>query len=187
MKELQDIARHEAGHYIAARCLGFPAAEITLELQIFNGHKAGSSVTVGQPLESLPAVVSYLRKRVQVLFAGALAESLRHGKVNQDYALKCLEEKGGTNDFAKARELINLLRNIEHHETMTPETAQAELDPLSEKAWTDTISLVEGEADNIEALASQLAKEVKAVGTKFTISADMLNGYSCLAAKLSKT
>jgi hypothetical protein len=187
MKELQDVARHEAGHYIVARCLGFPATEITLELQILNGHKAGSSVTVCQPLESLPAVVSYLRERVQVLFAGALAESLCHGKANQDYALKCLQERGGSDDYSKARELINLLRNIEHHATVAPEASQTELDALSEKAWTETISLVEGEADVIETLASQLTKEVKAVGTKFTISVDMLNGYSCLAARFPKT
>jgi hypothetical protein len=63
--------RHECGHLIIARSLGFSTGGIKL-----SPTEAGASIDLLLSLKSLDEVLEFIERRVQVLYAGSLAESL---------------------------------------------------------------------------------------------------------------
>jgi hypothetical protein len=74
----QLIGRHGAGHYIVALVFGFRAGDLTLKMiGPIEGHEAGAGIKLGQPLTNREDILQYLKKRVQVLYAGVLAEALQ--------------------------------------------------------------------------------------------------------------
>jgi len=110
------LARHEAGHYVAARALGFKTGSIKLTIIDLEGgyHLGGSEVELDRALYKIDDIMKYLEDRVQVLYAGALAQSLSNGKVVCEDAVEILKKRGGWADLANAREHIPLIRNIRY-------------------------------------------------------------------------
>ncbi len=111
-QQILPVGCHEAGHYVVAKLLGFKTGSLKIEIKN-NSPKGGSALELVRGLSNVKDIVSYLENRVQVLFAGALAESLSNGKIDEDLANIILENSSQF-DFAKARELIHLIRNIKY-------------------------------------------------------------------------
>jgi hypothetical protein len=59
--------------------MGFATDEVTVRIIGHDGHDGSATIQLAQPLTSLDAIKSYLERRVLVLYAGALAETLRPG------------------------------------------------------------------------------------------------------------
>jgi hypothetical protein len=173
---IREIGQHEAGHYMAARHARFKAGGITLTI-IDNkgGHKAGSEIAPACSLQGDLDITSYLERRVTVLYAGALAESLLNGSVRNDLALKCVRFEGGIRDYDKARELIHLIRNIKFATAITEDDIQAGLDSIDKELWSRATRIVENEHEMIKALGSRLASEFTYVGQTVTLSENVLD------------
>ena len=162
------VAQHEMGHYVVARVLGVPTSDVSLEIiGPIDGHRGEADVRLAQPLFSLRDVEMYLRRRVKVLYAGALAETLPARapvkQVDNERAIKILRcpGNGAEQDYAKVRELIHLLRNVRQQGNELNATAiQAELDSLSHELWNEARQLVEKHAETIVGLAFNLASRV---------------------------
>lgn len=108
--KLLPIAKHEAGHWVAANILGFVVKDINFKIiDSFNNHKC--SVVVKLDFSSFNAsnIIDYCEKRIQVLYSGALAQSLNDGKVD-DCELGRIIESNASSDMEKARELIRIAR-----------------------------------------------------------------------------
>jgi len=92
------ITQHEVGHFVAARVLRFRTDGITVEMLPRGGHQGSAGVLLAEPLKTMDEIKDYLRRRVQVLYAGALAQTLRENapkmEVNQQAACDDLM-KGG--------------------------------------------------------------------------------------------
>lgn len=180
------IARHEFGHYVVARALGFQTGEISLTLNFPDGHRGEASVTLSRPVS--PAEISdYLEKRVQILYAGALAEALVKQTVDQDLALTLIADRGAQQDHAKARELIQLLRNCRFPTTTDYEQAEAELAAIDLELWNKAAELVEFHAEDIHGLAGRLISEIKAYDQKVTLSATELDMLPALLDRFGPT
>src|SRR5271156_3522275 len=87
--------RHECGHLVVARSLGFPTGGIHL-----SAAEAGASIDLLLSLKTMDEVLEFIERRVQVLYAGSLAESLVRKKVQDDVVNKLLMSTAA-NDFAK--------------------------------------------------------------------------------------
>ncbi|ESX79984.1 M50 family metallopeptidase [Mesorhizobium sp. LSHC414A00] len=149
-------ARHEFGHYVVARILGFGTGGVSVGRELLPTSGAGHvGILLMQPLRSLDDVVRYSRDRIKVAFAGVAASELRDGIVDQDQATVQLTNGGGKDDYSKAVEHVNVLRNILHPNSDAI-LAEGEIKALCDELSDETIAIVEKEHKLIEALAEQL-------------------------------
>lgn len=168
------LARHEAGHYVIARILGFSAGALSLVmLDHHGGHKGCSEFNPTRALVTIDDIVNYSEDRTQVLYAGALAQSLSNGKIDEAVAIKVLSE-GGANDFAKARENIRLIRNIRFSETSDECEMNRELKEISDDLWGKSIDMVENDHLLICGLGSRIASELEYISQEFVLSEEEL-------------
>jgi len=161
----QRVAKHEAGHFIVSRVHGFPTGAVFATVLDSSGaFMGGSEITLARPLASLEDVSLYLTRRIQVLYAGALAESLTaNGKVVNGDALS-VRSTAAKDDFSRATELIQLARNLKHPEPATHEEFQVQLNAIDGEAWNAAAACVEKEHLLILGLAGRMEEALMAAG-----------------------
>lgn len=148
------VAQHEVGHYAVAKVLGFGTGSIDLTIFDLNGgHQAGSEIYPSCALRDMQGIDDYLERRITVLYAGALAETLNKGTLNNDDAIKSLRAGGGVRDFDKARELIQLLRSIRFPDSANDDQINIELNDIDNKLWNRAAEIVQAECEIIEGIA----------------------------------
>jgi prephenate dehydrogenase len=73
---LDQIARHEVGHAVVARVLGFKTGAISLMLKAANGdHTACATTPLYTSTPNSADVESYIERRIMVLIAGTMSEA----------------------------------------------------------------------------------------------------------------
>lgn len=176
------VAHHEMAHYVIAKAMGFKTEDVSLTLIGHNGHSGSATIILTEPLRSLDDMSKYLERRVLVLYAGAIGETLSATHiptkgVDQEQAIEIISgEMGAEQDHAKARELINLLRNLSHPGTEVEAQIQSEIDEINNRLWMRAVELVERFEDTITGLGGALVGRLEAVGETATLSADFLEG-----------
>jgi hypothetical protein len=100
------IARHECGHYIVARSLGFHPGKLILTMLHPHGHRGESEQALHQNVETKEQILDFLERRAQVLCAGVIAEATSQvGVYDNDAAVRLMREGGGADqDYGKYRE-----------------------------------------------------------------------------------
>ena len=139
--------------------LGFQTGYCAVTVNIQDGHRGESEITLPTPLRSVADTISYFERRVQVLYAGALAESLRDNTIDNKQAITNIRE-GGASDHGKAKELIHIIRDLLHPDT-TAEDTQPELDSIDLRLWNAAAKVVFAEKACIEKLAFKLVAKVE--------------------------
>jgi hypothetical protein len=186
-KTLVEVSKHEVGHYVIARCLGFQVGAISIQITNQSGaHEASSEVTLFQPLTDADAILRYAEKRVQILYAGALAQTLHNSTTDHRAAVKTLHSISGKSDYDKAREMIHLIRNIKYPADTGDPEVQGHLDEIDKALWIITRDLVIRESEVIERLAERIIFEVKFLGLKYTINAADINGLLAIEARFGE-
>lgn len=158
------IAHHEMGHYVIARALGFATGGVRLSVTMDLRHQGGASITLARPITSMEAMKTHLEARMMVLFAGAMGQTLSSAKstgkrVDKSQAVAILKGAlGAEQDYAKVKELQNLLRNITFPDTdpASAERITAELKVITDRVWSRAQTAVEDLADTISELAITL-------------------------------
>lgn len=181
-ERVRTLAQHEMGHYVLARVMGFGTGKVTMELMGFDGRRGGSTIHLDQPTADLDAVISYLERRVIVLYAGALAEALSPVQTPQkgiDQA-KASEiflspNLGAGEDHAKVREALMLLRNIHNVTRCDKNDVQRQMNDIGNRLWARASELVEQFEDTIVGLACSLTQtlQVSGVGNSQAIQGSM--------------
>jgi hypothetical protein len=114
--------RHEYGHLISARILGFQTGEVGLKLFPENReHEAWSEIFINTPLLTTDDIAEFLERRIVVLFCGAMAEAPCADDVGGDYVEQiCFKSDGGSRDEGKIHEFIALHQNIRRPDQIDP-------------------------------------------------------------------
>jgi len=135
-------ANHEAGHLVVSKVLGFKVGDIELTITNINGnHSASAIIELDEPIKNIEDVVDYCERRVQVLYAGAFAESLTNNEIDNDKALNSWKN-GGKSDFDKLRESIRIIRNIKFPEHTDSDDIQAGIDEIDSELVNKSAQLV---------------------------------------------
>jgi hypothetical protein len=171
---------HECGHLLAATSLGFATGGIHL-----SATEAGASIDLLLSLRTIDEVLEFIERRVQVLYAGSLAESLVQKKVQDDVANRLLVSTAA-NDFAKARELVRMWVGLKYPE-VAESTFQEKLTQVNERLYGKAAKLVEDNAGLIDDLAVFVMREwnaaVKPLGIgpqAFRISKEKIDAFLAL-------
>ena len=175
------VARHEAGHYIAGRVLGFRMNGIEIALYARGGYKGGAEIYLSEDLSGDASVLNYLERRGVVLYAGALAEALEgtSGVIDYDKAVQYSRD-GSFGDAVKVAELLHLIRNIRHGLEPTDTAHTEQLSAINDEIWKKAAGLVAEDRDLIEGLAGRLAQQVLTIGVAFGLDEDTINAMPAI-------
>jgi hypothetical protein len=101
-KQMLTIIRHECGHAVIGKAEGFIVGGLSLKIR-----SASLRVDIYPSLRTTEHLRNFAKRRIRMLYAGVLAETLNSdGTPNPEEAAKLLEPDGtAINDAAKAREL----------------------------------------------------------------------------------
>lgn len=169
------IAQHEMGHYVIAKALGFTTGDVSLTLIAFDGHRGEATLFLYEPFDNLPQIRRYLEKRILVLFAGSIAETLPAAHVptrgvDQETAEKIMLGPTAENDYGKARELVAMLRNILHPDTIDLARTSDQKMQIINRLWDRAVELVGQHEELIVGLACTLVESIKPTEKKDTFS-----------------
>lgn len=183
------IAQHEMGHHVISRCMGFGSGEVSLTLHRNDAHDGGATINLEEPFETVEQVRRYLERRVLVLFAGAIAETLppRQGPVrgvDREKAEKTIQGQTADSDYGKARESIAMLRNILHPQTLDRREASEQKREIYNRLWGRAVDLVEQFEYPIVGVAGALTEQFEedSISGSFTaiLTEDVLAGIPAL-------
>jgi hypothetical protein len=156
------------GHYVLSRLMGFVTSNVSVEVTGPESHSGAASIHLAESVHSLHDVTIYLERRVLVLYAGAMAETLPPGHVPQtgvdnEKAVQIIRGGfGAEQDHAKAREAIHLLRNILHPGAHDASVIDEQLSALDLRLWNRTLALVEEFEKTIVGVAYALTQHLEA-------------------------
>jgi hypothetical protein len=139
--------RHEFGHLVAAKVLGFQTGGVEL-----GPTEARAQIWLRPTLKSVGDVADYARRRAKVLYAGAGAQTLnKQDKVDGDQVEQLLKTTS-SNDHAKIRELLRIISAIEHPDAVADAERELVTTCLDTKLRLETGELVEKHSGLIVAL-----------------------------------
>jgi hypothetical protein len=108
-QQIREMILHEGGHVVVGRALGFPPGGIILKNDMAG---ADSDHLLSFPDKS--DGIAYIEKRIQTLFAGAIAQSLNTSNKCQPAKCRQFLETSAMNDMAKIRELCRVMVGYSH-------------------------------------------------------------------------
>jgi hypothetical protein len=184
--ELRLVALHEAGHHVVARLLGFKTGEIRVTA-IARGPRrnvARGSATIipCDGLSSVDEIESFARRRVKVLLAGALAQTLVKGRVDLSGAMQ-LRSTTAEIDWTRAKEYLQVLCNIDAGRAEIVNWPQ-HFNRLDRDLRRETASLVEQASAAIEGLSEALVNLVNLVdrtGEEFVLACADIDRVAAIA------
>jgi hypothetical protein len=144
-----DVARHEAGHIVMARKIGFSTGGIKI-----SSLQAQAEIDLFPSITNTTEALAFLEGRVKVLYAGALAESLHDGEIDCERTNGFLESTA-THDFAKIRELVRIAAGI-LSPGVSKKDFEAELERVNQTWGREAGEIVEANANLIHALVDHM-------------------------------
>lgn len=182
MTHVRRVARHEAGHFVVARALGFTTTGIAVTmLTVDGGHSGEAAIEVYGSAPAIEDVTSYLRRRIAVLYAGAIAEASAAGVVDQANFEQCLRE-GGANDKLKIGELIQLLRNIVHPAEREVKAVESQLHEIDTECIQIALRVIEQNSQAIDDVAQAVCSKFAGIGDRISLSDAELAALPTVAA-----
>jgi hypothetical protein len=143
VQKSEDYVRHEVGHLVAAKALNFETGKIALK-----ASQAEAEIILNPRLPDVAAAIEFMRRRIQVLNAGALAQSLEKGRATPATANVFLNTTA-INDHAKVRELVRMVVAMQHPKANDDVFRQLLLD-VGEELYMAALRIVEERSPEIE-------------------------------------
>lgn len=169
-KKFLKFAKHEAGHWVVSNSLGFTTKEISFNIIDTDGRHYGHSVIcLDFPSLNVDDIINYCDKRLQVLYAGAFAQSLIGNTVDND-SLGLAYTSNASSDMSKARELVRIVRSFKYPSAKTDKEIQDSLDMVEEDIVNKVGALVIANCKLIEEIGIEIIKGIYKLDTPFILS-----------------
>jgi hypothetical protein len=169
---LRATIRHEFGHLVVAKSLGFSTGRIEITQSV-----ACAQIILRPTFADLLDVADYSRRRVQVLYAGAGAQALdATGIIDADIAERLLQTTS-MNDHAKIRELLRIISAIECPDAVADDDRGQVTTKLDTELRGKTGALVEKRASLIFAMTEFCLAQTTKAGLPFTLLAKQIDSF----------
>lgn len=167
-KATYSLAKHEAGHWMAAHKLGWNPKEIGIRVpQRLGAHYAYTMSSYRTDLKDMDDVRRYAGGRVKILYSGCYAEHYDGSEFDKATIMKEMGQGGGAySDFWKAEEIYFFYYNCL---SVKPGWEQA-FEPII----TDVQMTIEMHYDFLDAVGAYAASIAKTEGQEITISSKIL-------------
>lgn len=174
------ICNHEAGHYIVSRELKFITGGIKVNIKSMHEHISGAGIEPWTPnINNVNNIVEYLERRIKVLYAGVIAEATNKlGKYDSAYALNEWRKRGGKDDYAKIRELVQTLRNIKYPDTAESNKIQNELDKIDTKLIQEAGAIIMDRFELIQGVGDSIYRKIKNYNKDYELTEEEINKIS---------
>jgi hypothetical protein len=179
-----DVLRHEFGHLIAAKHLGFKTGLVLLKAK-----SAGAEIVLDVSLPALDDVASYIDRRIQVLYGGALAECLRKNNTIDASATSTKLRSTAADDFTKIREIMRIAVGIRNPEA-TANEFQTHLTAAKDDLFNRAAMIITQEAALIREMVDFFLDKRRAASpkgkaplTEFTLAAEDIDGHPSIVSR----
>jgi len=168
------VCMHEAAHIVIANLYSYGCIDMSITFSNFEHSGAAEIDLFKRDIDTFEKLESHLRERIQILYAGVIAESINLETEEHDmkYALDQWKNGGGVDDHKKIRELTRIYRNFKYPKTDSSENAVKELKELDDELITITGNLVFEHLDKIKSLADKIFAKVNRYDQIFSLSKD---------------
>jgi len=159
------VLKHELGHWLVARHLGFAVGDIEISVHKLEEKKRGanqyvqngSSRVIPEPMiKSFDDLQNYLDKRIQVLYAGVLAQIHGQGLNEQEVgAVIALDAPG---DQKTIEELAILVQGWIREDNMDSDTLDEKTNEFITASWEKSQACIAELYPKIEKMAAHMAR-----------------------------
>lgn len=165
---LMKVLKHELGHWLLARHLGFAVGDIEISVWKCDEKKGGanqyvqdgSSRIIPEPiLKSLDDLHDYLDKRIQVLYAGIAAQI--HGQRLTEKEVGMVIELDAPGDQKTIEELAILVHGLISDGSTDPVILDDKKNEFITASWEKSQSCIAELYPTIEWMATQMARVYK--------------------------
>lgn len=151
-----EIIRHELGHWLTAKALGFEVGRIKIERMGTGKIKASSQSFPQVPLFGKSRkILKHCERRICVLLGGVAAELLFEEIQTSERSLELLEETG-EDDKQKMIELLYLKASI--RKIKKDNFEEYESNKIN-KCWETTMNILKERKDDIKRASEKINKE----------------------------
>ncbi|MFN3769405.1 MAG: hypothetical protein ACK4TD_13625 [Ectopseudomonas guguanensis] len=184
-KRRNSLIKHELGHWLTARHLGFPVGGITLRIDfallprsqkpVF-GHHGTAHIDPTPIFNDLGDVEAYLIDRLTVLYAGVAAQIMDIDDPSSDLTTELLNTDGAS-DLRVIQELMPIMQGIRSPCLTDRETRAADAQPIMQDAWDKARDLIEELRPKFERIIPKLEMRYTAYNKILEISPEELAAF----------
>lgn len=175
---IKGVCYHEAGHWVAARQLGFIVGEIRITVQkngkLF-GHSGSAKIFPRLQSNTKEDLEKYLRNRISILFSGVIAQTLCIENKCESTAGNLLSSDGA-DDYKTINELFYILRGLcypyENSELDSKQILQ-----LQKECWEHSNQVVKKHEEDIAAIALKLEGRIKSMNKEYVFNCEELASW----------
>lgn len=171
----KSVAKHELGHWFAAKHFGFNEDFIDIEItfneqNISNSGHAGSAQFSPVPvLSNQSDTIEYIEKRIICLHAGAISESYNIETDIVDYdVVNELYKTDASVDYGRINELAIIVVGIDYSKTIDPNNIHKLKHDYIKECQDKTFKLLDGKFELIDSMAESIANQLLGKLKRFT-------------------
>jgi len=159
------VLRHELGHWLIARQLGFDVGDIEIEIIKIDEKKGGanqythsgsSKVFLEPTIKTFSDLHNYLDQRIQVLYAGVLAQTHGQNLNNEELANAIALDAQGDQD--KIEELSILVRGWIREPDMDSAILDEKTNEFITRSWNNCKASIADIYPTLEKMAHEMAR-----------------------------
>ena len=177
----KDVIRHELGHWLAAKKLGFCVGDIGITIhENFSGfgYAGTANILPCHKIDDIEDLKNYLRNRIAILFSGVLSQVMIKDEAEISSRLvEKLLASDGADDNSKIIELTHILRGVLYSDNMSSEMEIQQRSEIMSSCWELACSNLEEYKDLIDFLLNEIGKCVTQSNKLYKFSRSQIENW----------
>lgn len=170
----EKVIRHEIGHWLSARELGFEVGDINLNIlenQVGFGHEGSATIKPCHNIEGIEDLKIYVENRIAILLSGVLSQVMSEDETEVNSSMvEELLDSDGADDNSKIIELSHILRGSIYKGDMNSDNEIEQLAEIMEICWKKSCDVLSKKKELIDYLLNQISIEITSTNKEYTFN-----------------